>query len=70
MLKGIQNNFEEYSKYGYSAASICEDTLDKIFVVAADKYELTSPTNMKRLRNGSALVAMCSVISLLPKPTV
>ena len=31
----------EYSKYGYSADSICEDALDKIFVVAANKYELT-----------------------------
>ena len=27
--------------YGYSANSICADALDKIFVVAANKYELT-----------------------------
>ena len=31
----------EYSMYGYSANSICADALDKIFVVAANKYELT-----------------------------
>ena len=31
----------EYSKYGYSANSICAGALDKIFVVAAAKYELT-----------------------------
>ena len=40
-MENIKIFVGDYSKHGYLANSICDDPLDKIFVVTAYKYELT-----------------------------